>query len=372
MELKIDFVSLIILVERSGFVDKFTFGNRLYELRTQNNLTQKQLAMYLGVSNKAVSKWETGEAMPRVKTLQAIAQCFGITYSDLLSETPSEEKLPPYEIYYRNKIEAKEADFVNQSKFILHYMFFLYFVKALFYLFNIIFLKVNIVYSVVSTVFIVLFCFFYSKFKSRIVKNVQYIDIKELNSMFCFLSIPFLHSIIDAFAFYKYDLIGDNTLLLHVFPLVFVLVLFFMLKKACSNTFFLTVGFAGGLCSFINLLFWRVNSTDALENYFNCLPPPLEISDPSQPFFVGLITSFILLFNHITFAVYVFQILDFYYLSQILIEKMSRDKKKSQSKKRHKILLLTLSMIGVMAVIGLFLMLFKTLNIFEHSKNFFN
>ena len=85
-------------------MDKFTFGNRLHELRTQNNLTQKELAKYLGVSNKAVSKWETGEAMPRVKTLQAIAQCFGITYSDLLSETPSEEKLPPYEVFYRNKI----------------------------------------------------------------------------------------------------------------------------------------------------------------------------------------------------------------------------------------------------------------------------
>ena len=51
-------------------MDKYTFGNKLYKLRTESNLTQKDLANILGVSDKAVSKWETGEAMPRVKTLK--------------------------------------------------------------------------------------------------------------------------------------------------------------------------------------------------------------------------------------------------------------------------------------------------------------
>ena len=37
----------------SGFVDKFTFGNRLHELRTQNNLTQKELAKMMIVSESA-------------------------------------------------------------------------------------------------------------------------------------------------------------------------------------------------------------------------------------------------------------------------------------------------------------------------------
>lgn len=35
-------------------------GKRIAELRKQEGLTQKQLADKLGVSNKAISKWETG------------------------------------------------------------------------------------------------------------------------------------------------------------------------------------------------------------------------------------------------------------------------------------------------------------------------
>ena len=68
-------------------MDKYTFGNKLYKLRTESKLTQKDLANILGVSDKAVSKWETGEAMPRVKTLKNIADCFSVTYEDLLSQT---------------------------------------------------------------------------------------------------------------------------------------------------------------------------------------------------------------------------------------------------------------------------------------------
>lgn len=170
------------LVERSGFVDKFTFGNRLYDLRTQNNLTQKQLAMYLGVSNKAVSKWETGEAMPRVKTLQAIAQCFGITYSDLLSETPSEEKLPPYEIYYRNKIEAKEDKFVNEAKFMPMFFAFFAIVKTLLCLFNIVFIKVNALYSVFSIALLIFLGVFYHKFFTGLIKNIKTVNSKDLSN----------------------------------------------------------------------------------------------------------------------------------------------------------------------------------------------
>ena len=39
------------------------FGNYLYELRKQNKLTQRFVAYQLGVSDKAVSKWETGKSV---------------------------------------------------------------------------------------------------------------------------------------------------------------------------------------------------------------------------------------------------------------------------------------------------------------------
>jgi transcriptional regulator with XRE-family HTH domain len=96
-------------------MDKFTFGNKLYKLRTESNLTQKDLANILGVSDKAVSKWETGEAMPRVKTLKNIADCFSVTYEDLLSQTEElktneSEKYEAYESFYQKRVRKLKKD----------------------------------------------------------------------------------------------------------------------------------------------------------------------------------------------------------------------------------------------------------------------
>lgn len=44
-------------------MNDYTFGNRILELRTQLNLSQAELAERIGVTNKAVSKWETGVSL---------------------------------------------------------------------------------------------------------------------------------------------------------------------------------------------------------------------------------------------------------------------------------------------------------------------
>ena len=41
-------------------MNSFEYGNYLYELRKQNGFTQRYVAYQLGVSDKAVSKWEMG------------------------------------------------------------------------------------------------------------------------------------------------------------------------------------------------------------------------------------------------------------------------------------------------------------------------
>lgn len=41
-------------------MDNYEFAQRIVELRRQKGLSQKQLGEMLGVSNKAVSKWENG------------------------------------------------------------------------------------------------------------------------------------------------------------------------------------------------------------------------------------------------------------------------------------------------------------------------
>lgn len=45
-------------------MNDYAFGNKILELRTQLNLSQTELAEMLGVTNKAVSKWETGKSKP--------------------------------------------------------------------------------------------------------------------------------------------------------------------------------------------------------------------------------------------------------------------------------------------------------------------
>ncbi len=55
-------------------------------LRTEANMTQLGLAELLNYSDKAVSKWERGEAIPDVSVLKRIADHFGVTVDYLLEE----------------------------------------------------------------------------------------------------------------------------------------------------------------------------------------------------------------------------------------------------------------------------------------------
>lgn len=61
------------------------FGEFLYTLRKEKGMTQAELAQALGVTNKAVSKWETGEAMPETAQLLPISRIFGVTVDELLA-----------------------------------------------------------------------------------------------------------------------------------------------------------------------------------------------------------------------------------------------------------------------------------------------
>ena len=60
------------------------FGNLLYSLRKSKGMTQQELADKLGVTNKAISKWETGEAFPETGQLVPLSDIFGISVDDLL------------------------------------------------------------------------------------------------------------------------------------------------------------------------------------------------------------------------------------------------------------------------------------------------
>ena len=63
----------------------YSFGNFLHELRMRRGLTQFQLGMLIGVSDKAVSKWENGSAKPQSGVLSKLGQVLGVSVDELLS-----------------------------------------------------------------------------------------------------------------------------------------------------------------------------------------------------------------------------------------------------------------------------------------------
>ena len=54
-------------------MNDYAFGNYLYDCRKKAGLTQSRLAQMLGVTDKAVSKWETGKAKPSTNLIRKIA-----------------------------------------------------------------------------------------------------------------------------------------------------------------------------------------------------------------------------------------------------------------------------------------------------------
>lgn len=61
------------------------FGQKLYELRKNKELTQEELAAALYVSRTAISKWESGRGYPSIDSLKTISAFFSVSIDDLLS-----------------------------------------------------------------------------------------------------------------------------------------------------------------------------------------------------------------------------------------------------------------------------------------------
>ena len=80
-------------------IDKERFGAFLARLRKERGLTQKELARRLFVSDKAVSKWERAQSLPDVALLLPLADCLGVSVTELLrGERTAGETLPAEEV----------------------------------------------------------------------------------------------------------------------------------------------------------------------------------------------------------------------------------------------------------------------------------
>lgn len=70
------------------------FGKRLREFRKRRNLTQKEVATKIGVSEQALSKWENGDCLPDVYNLKLLALVLNVSVDCLLdTENETAEKV---------------------------------------------------------------------------------------------------------------------------------------------------------------------------------------------------------------------------------------------------------------------------------------
>jgi transcriptional regulator with XRE-family HTH domain len=72
---------------------KENLATNLVQFRKSANLTQAELAEKLNYSDKAVSKWERGEAVPDITILKQLADYYGVTIDALISTPKKENKL---------------------------------------------------------------------------------------------------------------------------------------------------------------------------------------------------------------------------------------------------------------------------------------
>ena len=84
-------------------------GTYLASLRRGRDMTQQQVADILGVSNKTVSKWESGAGLPDIAALPALAALYGVTQTTSWPVRRAPEPVPIHRRRWRPIWSAGEA-----------------------------------------------------------------------------------------------------------------------------------------------------------------------------------------------------------------------------------------------------------------------
>ena len=66
-------------------MDSYVTGGTIKALREKNKMTQRALAERIGVSDKTVSKWETGRGLPDLSLLEPLGAALGVSVAELFS-----------------------------------------------------------------------------------------------------------------------------------------------------------------------------------------------------------------------------------------------------------------------------------------------
>ena len=97
-------------------MNKDLFSKKLITLRKKHHLTQQELADKLNISNKTVSRWETGESYPDIELLSELADIFHVSIDYLLTDRENINDLE------RSDIISYVPCLIGLSGFILYYL----------------------------------------------------------------------------------------------------------------------------------------------------------------------------------------------------------------------------------------------------------
>ncbi len=90
-------------------MDQEKIGKFIASVRKEQNLTQEQLAEKLGITSKAVSKWECGKGLPDASIMMELCEILKITVNDLLSGEKIKQE------NYQKKLEENILDTIDYS-----------------------------------------------------------------------------------------------------------------------------------------------------------------------------------------------------------------------------------------------------------------
>ena len=91
-------------------MDQVKIGRFISQMRKEKGLTQKQLGEELLISDKTVSKWETGKGMPEVSLMLPLCEKLGINVNELLTG----ERIPDED--YKKKAEENIMNIMREKE----------------------------------------------------------------------------------------------------------------------------------------------------------------------------------------------------------------------------------------------------------------
>jgi len=75
----------IISLKGENIMNTYITGKAIKRLREAKGITQLELAQQIGVSSKAVSKWETAKGLPDISLIEPLAKTLGVSIMELMS-----------------------------------------------------------------------------------------------------------------------------------------------------------------------------------------------------------------------------------------------------------------------------------------------